>query len=101
MDRKIMGYARVSSKEQNLDRQILQLKKYVEEENIIVDKASGKNLERPGYQALKGVLGLRQGDTLVITSLDRLSRSKTDIKQELQWFKEQGIRLMILDLQHH
>ena len=98
MDRKIMGYARVSSKEQNLDRQILQLKKYVEEENIIVDKASGKNLERPGYQALKGVLGLRQGDTLVITSLDRLSRSKTDIKQELQWFKEQGIRLMILDL---
>lgn len=95
MDRKIMGYARVSSKEQNLDRQILQLKKYVEEENIIVDKASGKNLERPGYQALKGVLGLRQGDTLVITSLDRLSRSKTDIKQELQWFKEHGIRLMI------
>lgn len=93
-----MGYARVSSKEQNLDRQILQLKKYVQEENIIVDKASGKNLERPGYQALKGVLGLRQGDTLVITSLDRLSRSKTDIKQELQWFKEHGIRLMILDL---
>ena len=98
MDRKIMGYARVSSKEQNLDRQILQLKKYVQEENIIVDKASGKNLERPRYQALKGVLGLRQGDTLVITSLDRLSRSKTDIKQELQWFKEHGIRLMILDL---
>lgn len=98
MDRKIMGYARVSSKEQNLDRQILQLREYVQEENIIVDKASGKNLERPGYQALKGVLGLRQGDTLVITSLDRLSRSKTDIKQELQWFKEHGIRLMILDL---
>ena len=98
MDRKVMGYARVSSKEQNLDRQILQLKEYVQEENIIIDKASGKNLERPGYQALKGVLGLRQGDTLVITSLDRLSRSKTDIKQELQWFKEHGIRLMILDL---
>lgn len=98
MDRKIMGYARVSSKEQNLDRQILQLREYVQEENIIIDKASGKNLERPGYQALKGVLGLRQGDTLVITSLDRLSRSKTDIKQELQWFKEHGIRLMILDL---
>ena len=53
MDKKIMGYARVSSKEQNLDRQMLQLKEYVEEENIIVDKASGKNLERPGYQALK------------------------------------------------
>ena len=97
MDRKIMGYARVSSREQNLDRQILQLKEYVQEENIIVDKASGKDLERPGYQALKGVLGLRQGDTLVITSLDRLSRSKTDIKKELQWFKEHGIRLMILD----
>ena len=81
-----MGYARVSSKEQNLDRQILQLKKYVQEENIIVDNASGKNLERPGYHALKGVVGLRQCYTLVITSLDRLSRSKTDIKQEVQWF---------------
>ena len=74
------------------------MKKYVDAEHILTDKESGKNLNRPSYQALKGALGLRNGDTLVITSLDRLSRNKADIKQELQWFKEQNIRLKILDL---
>lgn len=93
-----MGYARVSSKEQNLERQLIELKKYVPEENIVVDKQSGKNLERPGYQALKGALGLRFGDTLYIKSLDRLSRNKEDIKNELEWFRKNGIRLMIIDL---
>ncbi|MCF2554391.1 recombinase family protein [Faecalicatena contorta] len=92
------GYARVSSKEQHLDRQIEQLKRFVSIENILTDKSSGKDLERPSYQALKGALGLRRGDTLYITSLDRLSRNKEDIKKELQWFKENEIRLMILDL---
>lgn len=95
---RIFGYARVSSQEQNLDRQIMALKNYVPKEHILVDKASGKNLEREAYQALKGALGLRTGDTLYITSLDRLSRNKTEIKQELQWFKDSGIRLNILDL---
>lgn len=98
MEHKIMGYARVSSKEQKLDRQLIELKKYVPTENIIMDKQSGKDLDRPGYQALKGPLGLRQGDTLYIKSLDRLSRNKEDIKKELEWFKQNGIRLMILDL---
>lgn len=92
------GYARVSSREQNLDRQLLALGEVVPEGNILVDKASGKNLERPSYQALKGALGLREGDTLVITSLDRLSRNKGDIMQELRWFREKGVRLKILDL---
>lgn len=92
------GYARVSSMEQNLDRQILALQKYVAPENIVVDKQSGKNLERPGYSALKGLFGLRPGDSLYIVSLDRLSRSKEDIKSELAWFKEHKVRLMILDL---
>lgn len=68
-ENKVMGYARVSSAGQNLDRQLMELRKYVPEENIVVDKASGKNLDRPGYQALKGVLGLRKGDTLIIKSL--------------------------------
>ena len=76
MEHKIMGYARVSSKEQKLDRQLIELKKYVPAENIIMDKQSGKDLDRPGYQALKGPLGLRRGDTLYIKSLDRLSRNK-------------------------
>lgn len=92
------GYARVSSVEQNLDRQIIALKKYVSEENIVVDKASGKDTDREGYQALKGLFGLREGDTLYITSLDRLSRNKEDIKKELQWYKEKKVRLKILDL---
>ena len=95
---KIMGYARVSSAEQNLDRQILALSEYVPEDCIVVDKASGKDLERPGYQALKGLFGLRAGDTLYIMSLDRLSRNKEDIKGELQWFRDHNIRLKVLDL---
>lgn len=98
MQGRIFGYARVSSKEQNLDRQIEKLREYVSEENLLQEKQSGKDFDRPVYQALKGALGLRAGDTLVITSLDRLSRNKSDIKNELQWFKEHGVRLMILDL---
>ena len=97
-EQRILGYARVSSTGQNLDRQIVELKKYVPEDNIVVDKASGKNLDRPGYQALKGALGLRKGDVLVIKSLDRLSRNKREIKQELEWFREKGIILKIIDL---
>lgn len=92
------GYARVSSNSQNLDRQIIALKEYVEDTNIIVDKKSGKNLEREGYQALKGPMGLRRGDSLYVVSLDRLSRSKQDILSEVKWFKDSGIDLRILDL---
>ena len=93
MEGRVFGYARVSSKEQNLTRQMEQLKQYVPEENILTDKASGKDIDRPSYQALKGALGLRQGDTLLVTSLDRLSRNKEHIKQELQWFRDKGVRL--------
>ena len=93
-----MGYARVSSKEQNLARQISALSQYVPVENILTDKESGKSLDRTSYQALKGALGLREGDTLYITSLDRLSRNKQDIKSEIEWFKSRNIRLKILDL---
>lgn len=92
------GYARVSSSSQNLDRQIIARKEYVEDTNIIVDKKSGKNLEREGYQALKGPMGLRRGDSLYVVSLDRLSRSKQDILSEVKWFKDSGIDLRILDL---
>lgn len=98
MSERVMGYARVSSTSQNLDRQISELEKYVEKGNIVIDKASGKDLNRDGFQALKGPLGLRKGDTLIIKSLDRLSRNKGDIKNELEWFKQNQIRLQILDL---
>lgn len=54
-------------------------------------------MDRPGYLALKNTL-LRRGDTLIIKSLDRLSRNKTDIKNELEYFKANGIRVKVLDL---
>ena len=98
MDSKQFGYARVSTKEQKTDRQVIALTEYgVEERNIIVDKESGKDLNRNGYQSLKNTM-LRRGDTLVIKSLDRLSRNKADIKKELEYFKENGIRIKVLDL---
>jgi len=83
-------------KEQNLDRQIAAFVAMgAEEREIITDKESGKSLDRPGYQALKNVI-LRKGDTLVVKSLDRLSRSKTDIRNELQFLKDKGIRLKVM-----
>jgi DNA invertase Pin-like site-specific DNA recombinase len=98
MESRIYGYARVSTKEQNLDRQLLALREQgIEERNIIVDKESGKDLERKGYQALINTM-LRRGDTLIIKSLDRLSRNKCDIKKELERFKENGIRIKVIDL---
>lgn len=97
---RIVGYARVSSKEQNLSRQIEALKNYgVQEENILTDKASGKDLNRPAYISLKIGFGkLVRGDTLVIKSLDRLSRNKNDIQDELRYFQQVGIRVVVLDL---
>lgn len=98
MDNRIYGYARVSSREQNEDRQIEALKSFgVPEGNIIIDKASGKDIERVGYQYMKQQI-LRKGDTLVIKELDRLSRNKSDIKRELEEFKKIGVRVKILDI---
>ena len=98
MESRTYYYARVSSKEQNLDRQIAAFKALgAQEREIITDKESGKNLERTGYQALKNAI-LRPGDTLVVKSLDRLSRNKRDIKNELQYFKDKRIRLKIIEL---
>ena len=98
MDSRTYYYARVSSKEQNLDRQLDAFFALgAQERDIITDKESGKDLDRAGYKALKNAM-LRRGDTLVVKSLDRLSRNKYDIKNELQYFKENGIRLKVIDL---
>jgi len=92
------GYARVSTKDQNLERQLVELRKYVEDErDIITDKESGKNFDRPGYRILRDTL-LRRGDTLIVKSLDRLGRNKEQIKSELEYFKREGIVVHILDL---
>lgn len=97
MGKQIFGYARVSTKEQNLDRQIEELKKYVENErNIIIDKASGKNFERDGYKSLKTFA--REDDEIYIKSLDRLGRNKDQIKDELKEFKDRGIIVRVLDV---
>lgn len=96
-------YARVSSKEQNLDRQLQLFQKEYgvdiekDRDRIITDKQSGKDMDRIGYLHLKNNL-LRSGDTLVITSLDRLGRNKEAIKNELQYFKNNKIRVIIDDL---
>ena len=96
---KVVGYARVSSHEQNLDRQIQALSQYVKPDMIVSEKASGKDFNRPGYQSLKvGIGKLVKGDTLYIKSLDRLSRNKEQAKKELQYFKDNGIRIKIIDL---
>jgi len=98
MDSRTYYYARVSSKEQNLDRQLAVFASLgASEREIITDKESGKSLNRSGYTALKTAL-LRRGDTLIVKSLDRLSRNKSDIKNELQYFKDHGIRLKVIDL---
>ena len=96
---KTVGYARVSSKEQNLDRQLIALRQYVNDDMIVTDKASGKDFDRPGYQSLKiGIGKLTKGDILYIKSLDRFSRNKNEAKKELQYFSELGVRVKILDI---
>lgn len=98
MENRTYYYARVSSRDQNLDRQLAAFAALgASEREIITDKESGKDLERPGYTALKTAL-LRPGDTLVVKSLDRLSRRKADIKGELEYFRANRIRLKVLDL---
>lgn len=94
---RIFGYARVSTKEQNLDRQIDELKKYVPDmDNIIVDKASGKDFDRPNYKALRQLS--TKGDTIYIKSLDRLGRNKDKVKDELQYFKGKGVQVKVLNI---
>ena len=94
---KIFGYIRVSSKEQNLDRQIDSLKQYVpNERDIFADKLSGKDFNRPAYQTLK--MMVRPGDTIYIHEMERLGRNKEEIKNELEYFKGKGVYIRILNL---
>lgn len=92
----VYGYVRVSTKEQNLDRQVSVVEKYKPLDEIFADKQSGKDFERPEYQRLKYIVSA--GDEVVIKELDRLGRNKDAIKEEIQWFKDEGVRLRILDV---
>ena len=98
----IYGYHRTSTTEQHLDRGINEIKTFCNNnlitlEKIYTDQQTGKNFNRPRYQVLKEDV-LRQGDTLIITELDRLGRNKQDTLKELQYFKDKGIRVMILEI---
>lgn len=98
MQNKQFGYARVSTSHQAVDRQLDALIEFgVPERDIIVDYQSGKDFQRRGYLSLKENM-LRRGDTLVVKELDRLGRNKQMVKEELEFFRTQGIRVRILDI---
>ena len=94
----IYGYARVSSTDQNADRQLLALReRNVPEENIYIDRQSGRDFIRPQYAELS--LRLRGGDLLYVLSIDRLGRNYEEIQE--QWrrlTKEIGIDIVVIDM---
>ncbi len=90
-------YIRVSTKEQNEDRQLALKDKYgLRNSDVFIDKATGKNFDRPAYQNLKEEL--QKGDTLIVMSLDRLGRNKEQALEELRELKQKGVRLIVDDL---
>ena len=94
----IYGYVRVSSSDQNEERQIVELsKRGVVLKNIYIDKQSGKNFDRPQY--IKLVKKLKHGDLLYILSIDRLGRNYLEIQE--QWrvlTKDKGVDICIIDM---
>ena len=96
------GYHRTSTKEQHLDRGILEITNYcssnnLELEKIFTDQMTGKNFNRPRYIILKEDV-LRPDDELIVTELDRLGRNKQEILKELQYFRDMGVRVKVLEL---
>lgn len=94
----IYGYVRVSSREQNEDRQLISLKEMgVPAENIYIDKQSGKDFNRPEYKKL--MKSVRRDDVIYIHSIDRLGRNYEDILE--QWriiTKEKGVDIVVIDM---
>lgn len=98
MENRIYGYVRVSSQEQNEDRQLIAMEESgVERANIFIDKQSGKDFDRPNYKRL--IKRLRPGDTLFIKSIDRLGRNYEEIQN--QWriiTKDKGVDMVVIDM---
>ena len=94
----IFGYVRVSSVEQNEDRQLIALENVgVAKRNIFIDKQSGKNFERPKYKRL--VKKLKLGDLLYIQSIDRLGRNYIEIQEQWRFLtKDKGVDIVVLDM---
>lgn len=89
-------YARVSSKGQNLARQIDASDTLTGISGRFCDKQSGKSFDRPEYQRMKSLL--TAGDEVIVKSLDRLGRNKDDMKSELAWFRSKGVIVRVMDL---
>lgn len=94
----IYGYVRVSTKDQNEDRQMIAMLEFpVPEKNIVVEKQSGKDFNRPRYRRL--IRKMKKGDLLVIKSIDRLGRNYEEIIQQWRYLtKEKGIDIVVLDM---
>ena len=94
----IYGYVRVSSTDQNEDRQLIAMQgKNVPAKNIFIDKQSGKDFERPQYK--KMLKKLRAGDLLYILSIDRLGRNYEEIQRQWRYLtKEVGIDICVIDM---
>ena len=94
----IYGYVRVSTREQNEDRQLIALREVgVSDKNIFMDKQSGKDFERPQYKKL--LRKMKKDDLLYIKSIDRLGRNYEEILQ--QWriiTKDKGVDIVVLDM---
>lgn len=97
-DKKIYGYVRVSSIDQNENRQITAMfESAVPPENIFIDKLSGKNFDRPQYK--KMVKKLNAGDLLYILSIDRLGRNYEEIQRQWRFItKEKGADICVIDM---
>ena len=98
----VYGYHRTSTREQHLDRGIAEIQAFCEKsglklEKIYTDQQTGKNFNRPRYTVLKCDT-LRPGDTLIVAELDRLGRDKESTLKELRYYKDNDIRVMILDI---
>ncbi len=98
MDGKVFGYIRVSTKEQNEDRQLLAMREFgVKDNMIVIDKLSGKNFDRPGYKGL--IKKIRPGDTLVIKSIDRLGRNYDEMLEQWRYItKERKAAIVVIDM---
>ncbi len=98
MAEKTYAYIRVSSRDQNEERQVIAMREFgVPDANMIIDKQSGKDFERPGY--LKLMRKIRTGDTLVIKSIDRLGRNYDEILEQWRYItKEKEAHVVVLDM---
>lgn len=92
------AYVRVSSKDQNPERQLIAMRELlVPEQNIFLDRETGKDFERPAYEKMVG--SLNRGDLIIIKSIDRLGRNYEDIKQQWEFItKEIGANIRVLDM---